>query len=295
VVKGGLGGDVTIPGKQQIQRAARYDGDALVILEVGLGGSELVRVDKYQGILPERIPDVASLVSSVNEDTVAFATARSNADHTRHQGNVVYWRNSYVDRKLERPDDWQSTVLAVAGEVVFFSSNTDRDGATSTLNAWDSRTGKVQRLKSFKTPAGVDFQGANGVDQLEGAAQTFCSAVREVDSGRQLWRTCEFSLNGFTPDGRTVYATPDFRNGGSDPSTSAIDSGTGVVKRQWTGLQFLSTTAEDDNHLLMVVDNGEKTPSAIIRCSIDSGACELATTPERTSQRGGLQVMGGWL
>ncbi|WBQ04860.1 hypothetical protein [Kribbella sp. CA-293567] len=294
VVKGGLGSDVPVPGRQQILRAARYDGDALVVLEVGLGGSELVRVDSHSGIEPERVADVASLVSNADEDTVAFGTARSNPDHTRRKGNVVHWRNNYEDRKLDRPGDWESKVLAVVGETVYFAALTDRDGPAATLNSWHTRSGKVEKLRSFKTPAGVDFQGANGVDELEGADQTFCSAIRELGSGKQLWRTCEHSLDGFTPDGRTVFATPDFHAGGSDPWTSAIDTATGTVRRQWTGVQFLSATAEDDNHLLMVVANGERTPGAIIRCSIDSGACELATKPARTAERDRLRLMGGW-
>jgi hypothetical protein len=294
VVKGGLGGDVTVPGRQEIFRAVRYDGDAMVILEVGTGGSELVRVSNDKGILPERTPAVASLVTSVNEDAVAYGTARTNADHTSRQGNAVYWRNAFTDNKLNRPDDWASTVLAVVGQTVYFAASTDRNGETSTLNAWHTQTGKVDLLKSFKSPAGVDFQGANGVDRISGAAQTFCSSVRELADGRQLWRTCEYSLNGFTPDGRTVFATPDFRNGGLDPSITAIDTSSGEVRRQWTGAQFLSATAEDDDHLLMVVDTGEDTASAIIRCSIDSGACELATSPARTPRRDALRLMGGW-
>jgi hypothetical protein len=293
VVKGGLGPAVTVPGKQEIFRAVRYDGDAMVILEVGLGGSELVRVN-LDGIRPERIPDVASLVTSANEDAIAYGTSRSNADHTRRKGNAVYWRNAYADNKLDRPNDYYSTVLAVVDQTVYFAAGGERDGPKATLNVWHTQTGKVEVLKSFRTPAGVDFQGANGVDQLEGADQTFCSAVRALADGAQLWRTCEYSLDGFTPDGQTIFATPDFHNGGSDPSTTAIDSRTGTVRRQWTGVEFLSTTAEDDDHLLMVVDTGENTASAIIRCSISSGACELATAPARTPRRDALRVMGGW-
>ncbi|WP_157979708.1 hypothetical protein [Kribbella monticola] len=291
-IKGGLGEDVTVPGRQEIFRAVRYDGDALVILEVGMGDSELVRVSKDQGILPGSTPAVASLVTSVNEDAVAYGTSRSNADHTRRQGNAVYWRNAFTDNKLNRPDDWASTVLAVDGDTVYFAASIDRDGQTSTLNAWHTQTGKVDLLKSFRSPAVVDFQGTNGVDQISGAAQTFCSALRELATGSQLWRTCEYSLNGFTPDGRTVIATPDFRGEGGDPSTTAIDTKTGAVRRQWTGVQFLGATAEDDDHLLMVVDTGENTASAIIRCSIGSGACELATAPARTARRDTLRLMG---
>ncbi|MGW6279294.1 hypothetical protein [Kribbella sp. NPDC055071] len=293
VVRGGLGGDITVPGKQTIMGAVRYDGDAMVILEVGLGGSELVQVDGSTGIVPDsRIPDVGSLVTSVDEDMIAFGTARQNADHTAKQGNTVYLRTSVDEKELHRPDDWASNVLAVVGDTVYFAAQTDRDDQTSTLNAWHWKTGKVDLLSSFKSPAGVDFQGARGVDQLSGAAQTFCSAIRQLADGKQLWRTCEYSLNGFTPGGGTVFATPDFRGEGSDPSTTAIDSRTGEVLREWTGVQFRGTVAEDDDHLLMVVDTGENTAAAIIRCSIGSGSCELATTPTKTARRDDLWLLG---
>lgn len=295
VIKGGLGGDITVPGKQTIIRAVKYQGDALVVLEVGVGGSELATATDYQGLLPERIPGVSSLVTSVNEDTVAFGTARTNADYTRRKGNFVYWRAEGKDRKLSRPDDWESRVLAVAGDRVYFSSAVrDRDEPTWTLNAWDSSTGKVEQLSTFTSPSGVDYQGTNGVDQLAGAAQTFCAAIRQLDTGKQLWRTCEYSIDGFTPDGRTVYGTPDFHNGGSDAFTVAVDTATGTVKRQWIGPEFLNTRAEDDDHLLMAVDSGEQTPAAIIRCSVATGVCELATTPVPTKQRGDLRLLGGW-
>jgi hypothetical protein len=294
VVKGGLGQDVSVPGSQEILRAVRYDGDAMVILEVGTGGSELIRVTKDKGVLPGTTPDVASLVTSVNEDALAYGTARTNADHTRRQGNAVYWRNAFTDEKLNRPDDWASKVLAVVGNTVYFSADTDRDGLTSTLNAWHTQTGKVELLKSFRSPAGVDFQGTNGVDQIAGAAQTFCSAIREVADGKQLWRTCEYSLNGFTPDGRTVIATPDFRGEGGDPSTTALDSSTGAVRREWTGVQFLGAAAEDDDHLLMAVGTGGNTASAIIRCRIATGTCELATAPAGTPRPVTLMLMGEW-
>jgi hypothetical protein len=34
---------------------------------------------------------------------------------------------------------------------------------------------------------------------------------------------------------------------------------------------------EDDQHLLLLADDGEQTPASIVRCTITSGACELAT------------------
>lgn len=302
VVKGGPGTDHTIPGKQNILQALQFGTQLVALLEVGQGGSELVTVDTNggePGFGQVRIPDVASLVGSLDVTEYAFATAPQNSDHTRSKGSAVYWsaglplpdETRLPWRKLERPNDWGSTVLAVVGDTVYFASDTDPNGLTSALNEWNSKTGKVTRLSSFKSPFRVDFQGRTGVDQIAGAAQSFCSALRELDNGKQFWRTCEYALNGFTPDGRTVYATPDFRAGGSDPFTAALDARTGELRRKWAGAQFLHALAEDDDHLLMVADNGEGTKSAIIRCSITTGGCELAT-PLTKIPRYHLRLLG---
>jgi len=302
VVKGGLGSARTIPGKQNILQALRFNSQVVAVLEVGQGGSELVTVDSNAGV-PElgavRVPDVASLVGSVNVTEYGFATAPRKADHTPAKGSAVYWSNGLPlpgekespMRKLERPNDWGSTALAVVGDTVYFSADIDPNGITSALYEWNSKTGKVTRLRSFKSPFRVDYVGRTGVDQIAGAAQTFCSVLREIDNGKQLWRTCEYALNGFTPDGRTVYATPDFRAGGSDPFTAALDARTGELRRKWTGAQFLHALAEDDDHLLMVADTGEGTRSAIIRCSVATGDCELAT-PLTRIPRYDLRLLG---
>jgi hypothetical protein len=294
LVRGGIGSDVAVPGKQNILRAARTNSDALVVLEIRSGGSELIRVDSA-GVTSDRIPDVQSLVASMDEDAVAFATAPRNPDNTRAKGSTIYWENTQVrDRRtLKRPNDWGSTVLAVVGETVYFKSDTDQNGTTSTLNSWDSATNEVNRIKSVRSPVGVDYRGTTAVDFVAGAAQTFCSAVTALDSGKQLWKTCEYAINGFTPDGKTAIGTPDFRNGGSDPLVAALDANDGSVRREWSGLQFLEAVPEDDDHLLMVADSGEGTPSAIIRCAISTGACELAT-PLTMTARYDIRLLGAW-
>ncbi|ADB32053.1 hypothetical protein Kfla_2988 [Kribbella flavida DSM 17836] len=49
--------------------------------------------------------------------------------------------------------------------------------------------------------------------------------------------------------------------------------------------------AEDDDHLLMVADTGENTRAAIIRCTISTGACELAT-PLAEHRRFDVRLLG---
>jgi hypothetical protein len=43
----------------------------------------------------------------------------------------------------------------------------------------------------------------------------------------------------------------------------------------------------------MVADSGEATPSAIIRCAISTGACELAT-PLTKAARYDIRLLGAW-
>jgi hypothetical protein len=147
--------------------------------------------------------------------------------------------------------------------------------------------------KSVRSPVGVDSTGKVAADFVAGAAQTFCSTVNDLTSGKQRLRTCEYAISGFTPDTKTVIGTPDFRNGGADPLVVALDSADGMIRREWTGVQFLEVVAEDDDHLLMVADSGEGTPGAIIRCTIATGACELATPLTKTS-RIDVRLLGAW-
>jgi hypothetical protein len=297
VIRGGAGPDTTIPGRQNILGAVRFSGEVLVILEVGLGGGELARLSAGSDTLdPQRVADVQSVVASLNGDRAGYGTARSNADHTRAKGSAVYWETMGAPqdrRTLKRPDDWGTKVLAVVGDTVYFKSDTDPNGTTSTLSSWQSNTGKVTRIKTVNSPVGVDTAGTAAVDFVAGGAQTFCSTVTDLGNGKRRWRTCEYSVNGFTPDDSTVIATPDFHNGGSDPFTAALDANTGNVRREWSGAEFLESVAEDDDHLLMVADSGEGSMSAIIRCTIASGSCELAT-PLAKNARYDVRLLGAW-
>jgi hypothetical protein len=294
-VRGGAGSEMTIPGKQNILQVVRSGGSLLVVLEVGLGGGELARFNDDGTADAKRVPDVLSVVASLDDEFVGFATAPSNPDHTRAKGSVVYWQNARTERRtLQRPDDWGSKVLAVFGDTVYFKSDTDQNGETSTLSSWNSATGEVTLIKSVRSPLGVNWDGSAAVDFVAGASQTFCSALVDLDSGnKQLWRSCEYAVDGFTPDGSVAIATPDFKGTGSDPLVAALNAKDGQVRREWSGPEFLAEVGEDNDHVLMVADTGEATKSAIVRCTISTGACELAT-PLAKSARFDVRLLGAW-
>jgi hypothetical protein len=295
VVRGGAGADMTIPGKQNILQVVRSGGSLLVVLEVGVGGGELARFNDDGTADAKRVPDVLNVVSSPDDEFAAFATAPTNPDHTRKKGSAVYWQNARTERRtLKRPDDWGSKVLAVFGDTVYFKSDTDQNGETSTLNSWNSATGEVTLIKSVRSPLGVSSDGSTAVDFVAGASQTFCSALVDLDSGnKQLWRSCEYSIDGFTPDGSVAIATPDFKGTGSDPWVAALNVKDAELRRKWSGADFLQEVGEDNDNVLMVADTGEGTKSAIVRCTISTGACELAT-PLAKSARFDVRLLGAW-
>jgi hypothetical protein len=276
-VRGGTGPVAEVPGKQPIEDVVRFGGGLLVMLSSGDFTSELRRLEPYgETFSPGRVAGVTSLVGSPEENLAAYAVAGKSA---------VYWVDSrdsgLVQRSLRRAEYGRTQVLAVRGDLVYFGAEGKGYPAPETYYRWDSKTGEVTAVKTVHSLEGLDTAGTAAADFVSGAAQTFCSAVTELATGKRRFRTCDYSLDGFTPDDRTVVASEDFRGGGAEQLTAALDSTTGQVRRQWVGAEFVMAVAEDDDHLLMVVDSGEKTPVGIIRCSIASGACEAALPLDR--------------
>ncbi|MGC4942783.1 hypothetical protein [Kribbella sp. DT2] len=287
VVRGGTGPVATVPGKQPIEQVVRFGGGLLAVLSTGDVTSELRRVEPYaEAFSPGRVAGVTNLVASAEEDLAAYAVAGQSA---------VYWVDSrdteLVQRSLKRPEYGRTAVLAVRGDLVYFSAEGKGYPAPETYYRWDSRSGQVTAVKTVHGFEGLNTAGTAAADFVSGAAQTFCSAVTELESGKRRFLTCKYSLDGFTPDDRTVVASEGFRDGGAEAFTAALDATTGQVRRQWVGAQFVMAVAEDDNHLLMVVDSGEDTAVGIIRCSIGTGTCEMALPRDRYG-RDKVQLLG---
>jgi hypothetical protein len=286
-VRGGTGPVATVPGKQPIQQVVRFGGGLLAVVYTGEVTTELRRLEPYaEAFSPGRVTGVTNLVGSAEEDLAAYAVESQSA---------IYWLDSrdteLVQRSLKRPEYGRTKVLAVRGDLVYFSAEGKGYPAPETSYRWNSKTGQVTAVKTVHSFEGLNTAGTAAVDFISGAAQTFCSAVTELDSGKRRLRTCKYSLDGFTPDDRTVVASEDFRGSGAEALTAALDVTTGHVRRQWVGVDFVMAVAEDDDHLLMVVDTGEQTPIGIIRCSIGTGICELALAPDRYG-RDKVQLLG---
>jgi hypothetical protein len=214
---------------------------------------------------------VQSLVISPDADRAAYAT----------QGRV-YWeaKNEVRPRRVLRAPRMVSQLLAVRGDLVYFEL-VGPGAEPDTVTVWNSATGKVATVSAVHGLQSLNNAGTAAGDQLGGSGQVTCSALVDLATGTRRWRTCEYVLNTFTPDDRTVVATQN----GPEPATAVLDAATGDVRREWIGPEILGAAPEDDEHVLMVASDYDVSTrvetGAIIRCAVRTRTCQLATPVSR--------------
>lgn len=118
-------------------------------------------------------------------------------------------------------------------------------------------------------------------DDTPGEGETGrCSTVVDQSTGEQLWDTCEHTVGGFTSDDRYAW--------GYSSDRVSISRGYNVVLHAASGDEVLriepgrrgdifGNRLETDDTLLVLYSQGGQV--AVVRCTISTGACELATEP----------------
>ncbi|TDD68961.1 hypothetical protein E1262_14580 [Jiangella aurantiaca] len=112
-----------------------------------------------------------------------------------------------------------------------------------------------------------------------------CSAVYEADADEPLWSTCEYSFDHFSPDGRYLVGTHDYRDGEGNMLAVVVDARTGEVVHTYDGRFISDATFEDDEHVLIsvrLVDGAER-QAALVRCDFE-GSCEQASPVVRIDE-----------
>jgi hypothetical protein len=279
-VRGGAGGTVTIPGKDDILEIARVNSSVLALTTNG-NGSQILRLEA----------NGAASVANVNhmeaKDDQSGAAYSAVGDLPPTEGGTVYADTGDSLTALKLSTGWNFKVLAyVGGKVYYESSNVLGSGATWSTYVWSPGDSKATLVKALASLTKMASNGKTAASTLLINDTGSCSAVTAVDTGLRAWKTCDYYLNDFSPSGATVFGVPSGDDGYCSSAEAALDAKTGRLLREWKGC-LKSISLEDDEHLLMVAiasgGGGDNPKSAIIRCAVSTGDCELAT-PVASSQ-----------
>ena len=280
-VRGGAGTDVKIPGTQQVFEFARLGERVLAVVIKG-NSTELMKIGIAGDV--ERVPDVATVVTTEDETAAAYSAQLRRSDGANLRGGIVYAETGADGQvhKLDLPKAWEVQVLAYAAGKVWFRASDKQDAAAWSLYTWIPGETTPTLIKTVASPTALSPDATIAASRKVSGDYGTCSTVNEVATGKQLWRTCEYGVRGFTQDGNVAIGGPAYEDGYGPGETAALDAKTGNLLRKWNGATFLWTVVEDDQHFLMVVDDGPETPRGVIRCTIPTGSCEQALPLTKT-------------
>jgi hypothetical protein len=274
-IRGGAGLPIKIPGSEYIQEIARL-GDAVLAIVTKGNGTELLKVDSAGNA--EHTADVTSVVTTADQTAAAYAATRTGSDGGAQRGGTIYAQNadSGEIQKLSLPKAWETRVLAYLNGKVYFRWG-DSGGTTDTrLYTWTPGTAEATHIKTINSPTAVTRDGLVAASKNIQSDYGTCSTINVVDSGKRLWRTCENLVTDFTHDGAIAVGGPAYGDGYAPLQSAALDAKKGKLLREWSGASFIETVVEDDQHFLMIADDGPDTPRGVIRCSVTTGDCEIA-------------------
>jgi len=272
-VRGGAGPDVKIPGTGDIIDVARLNQSVLAVVTKGTD-TEMLTIDNSGKVL-RHTPDVTKIVTTEDGLAAAYVALRRSPESDSTPGAVIYAEQESV-KKLTMPDIWDPLLFGYSNGKVYFRAESSEGALTWTLYEWVPGASKATAIKTVPKATGVSGDGKVAASLTTQTDYNNCSTVVEVATGSRLWRTCDYQIHGFTLDGATAIGGPFYEDGYGNGIASALNAKTGVLLHEWSGT-FRQTVPEDDQHLLLLADDGEETPASIIRCTTTTGACELAT------------------
>ncbi|GAA1688786.1 hypothetical protein GCM10009745_37130 [Kribbella yunnanensis] len=270
----------TIPGKGSVLTVGRLGGSvlAVVMYEPDGDGTELLKLSS--GDTVRRTPDVSSLVTTSDQTGAAYAASRLSSLGVTTKGGTVYAESGDSVQSLKLPNSWEVQVLAYTDGKVYYRAS-DKETGPWKLYSWVPSAAKAELIKAVISPTAVSANGNTAAAMPVRNDDGTCSNVVQVPSGTQFFRTCEFQVRGFTPNGATAYGDEDNAEGFCSGISAAFEANSGKILHKWKGC-FQEMAVEDDQHVLVVayasaVGQTEKIKTAIIRCTITTGACERAT------------------
>ncbi|MFF1817362.1 hypothetical protein ACFVWG_08705 [Kribbella sp. NPDC058245] len=276
-VMGGIGKPVQVPGTRNIDGVVRL-WDETLTLQVDSTPKGTLVVQDSQGKVLREDAGIDSLVGSADGDAVAYGDGDRFAA-VRQGGTVYYEKPGGPAVKLAQPKSWGLEVLSVADKTVFFSS-TATPGGTASLYRWTVGQQTATVVPKLTSPLAVSSDGTLGASLPVFTDSGVCSALTDLATGLQRWKSCQYRLDHFSPGNAFVIGLPPDTGGSVGvEALSAVNIKTGKPIRTWTASVISRQVAEDDDHVLFqwYAEEDVRSNSAIVRCTVSTGECELAT------------------
>ena len=170
-------------------------------------------------------------------DTLAESHDGSIAVYGTPDGNTVSFSSTDDNLVVTGPDAAKPGANPVAvlgsgtckeaepeggGCTVFFNDN-----GTNPAGYYASSHGISDQVADLRSVGGVSKDGwVDGVVSADDFGS--CSVMLDQDA-REQWRTCDYTLGRFSPDGKYVLGHPAYRDGIGDGSVAILDARSGKV------------------------------------------------------------------
>lgn len=273
----GAGKELKVPSSGSLMEVARLGTSVLATTS----GGDLLKVSS-SGAVVRRTPHVMTLAGTADQSAVAYATTPAVVVGQQTYGATLYADDGASEKSLELPDVQSIFVLAYTKDTIYYKASVKGAETTLKLYSWTPGAAKAVLVKTVTGDALAVSQDGRLASALPAnSSGDGCSTVFEIATGKKRFKTCDYRVTGFTPDGDVAIGTPAYGDSYCSNIITALDSRTGAVQHQWSGC-FYEAVAEDEQHLLLVavVAGGGQDPntkSTVVRCSLDTAACERAT------------------
>lgn len=273
----GAGKELKVPSNGSLMEVARLGSSVLATTS----GGELLKVGPT-GAVVSRTPHVMTLAGTADQSAVAYATTPPVVVGQQTYGATLYADNGASVKSLDLPDVQSIYVLAYTKDTIYYKASVKGAETTLKLYSWTPGATKPVQVKTVTGDAmAVSPDGRLASALPANNTGDGCSTVVEIATGKKRFKTCDYRVTGFTPDGGVAIGTPAYGDSYCSNIITALDSRTGAVERQWSGC-FYEAVAENEQNLLMVavVTGGGQDPntkSTVVRCSLDTATCERAT------------------
>ena len=280
----------------------RVDGSTVKLFDTYTAGvqlgDQLIATSNTDGGLSI---DVVEPDGTVADSFAALSYPVANADHT----TVAYiapdgsLQTRWADGEVSMGGGFTDgdSVAAVTGGPNCFE---EVDGCVVYVNHGDGSTPEALDSHGIQDvvaqePIKVNDVSSDGrvAAQTESTIEGSCSAVYDQQAGAEVFETCTFSFDEFSPDGGYLSGADAYRDGFGQGYVVILDAATGEEVARWQETSAATAWVwEDESHLLIQAYDG--TTWSIHRLGVDGTSEQVLASSEGDDATPAFTLLGGY-